>query len=389
MSNYLMNTYNRYPISFSKGEGSWLFDKDANNYLDFAAGIAVNILGHNHPKINEALSKSINDIWHVSNLYSITEQEELAEKLCEISFAEKVFFCNSGAEAVEGAIKTARRYHYVKGNNERNEIITFEGSFHGRTLATIAASLNEKHIEGFDPLPGGFKKIAIDESDLEENISNKTAAILIEPIQGEGGVNVVSKDFLSFARELCNKNGILMIMDEVQCGLGRTGKLFAYEWSDIKPDIITIAKALGAGLPIGAVLSTKEAAEGMTQGVHGSTFGGNPLCSSIASRVLDLIKEENILSNVSSLSEYLISGINKIIEEHHNKISSVRGHGFMIGIKCKSENTVIANEALKNGLLVVTAADNVIRVLPPLNTNKNEIDEFLKLLSITLENLSD
>ena len=339
MSNYLMNTYNRYPISFSKGEGSWLFDKDANKYLDFAAGIAVNILGHNHPKINEALSKSINDIWHVSNLYSITEQEELAEKLCEISFAEKVFFCNSGAEAVEGAIKTARRYHYVKGNNERNEIIAFEGSFHGRTLATIAASLNEKHIEGFDPLPGGFKKIAIDESDLEENISNKTAAILIEPIQGEGGVNVVSKDFLSFARELCNKNGILMIMDEVQCGLGRTGKLFAHEWYDVSPDVMALAKGLGGGFPIGAVLMNKKVASGMIPGTHGSTFGGNPLAMSVWNAVLDKIFKKDFMKNVQKISKYFHSQLNLIKDDYPKIIKEVRGVGLLIGLQLYNDQT--------------------------------------------------
>ncbi|MED5437457.1 MAG: aspartate aminotransferase family protein [Pseudomonadota bacterium] len=388
MSNYLMDTYKRYPVSFSNGEGAWLFDKDGNRYLDFSAGIAVNILGHNHPKINAALKDNVEKIWHVSNLYSIPEQEELAKKLCELSFADKAFFCNSGAEAVEGAIKIARRFHFVN-NSERNEIITFKNSFHGRTLATIAASSNPKHIEGFDPLPKGFIQIEVDEVELERNITKKTAAILIEPIQGEGGINIIPEDFLLKIRKLCDENNLLMILDEVQCGLGRTGKLFAYEYSGVSPDIITIAKALGAGLPIGAILTTNNVSEAMNNGSHGSTFGGNPLCSSIASKVLDVLYEENLLSNVDNLSDLLNEGINDLIKKHGNKLSSIKGKGFMIGIECLADNGKIAEEALKNGLLLVPAANNVIRILPPLNIGKSEIEEFFNLLNITLENLDD
>ena len=383
-----MDTYKRYPVSFSNGKGTWLFDKDENRYLDFSAGIAVNILGHNHPKINAALKDNVEKIWHVSNLYSIPEQEELAKKLCELSFADKAFFCNSGAEAVEGAIKIVRRFHYVN-NSERNEIITFKNSFHGRTLATIAASSNPKHIEGFKPLPEGFIQIEVDETELEKNITNKTAAILIEPIQGEGGINVIAEDFLLKIRELCDENNLLMILDEVQCGLGRTGKLFAYEWSGVSPDIVTIAKALGAGLPIGAILTTNNVSEAMSNGSHGSTFGGNPLCSSIASKVLDVLYEENLLSNVENLSDFLIEGIDDLIKKHGNKIASIKGKGFMIGIECLTDNGKIAEEALKNGLLLVPAANNVLRILPPLNIGKSEIEEFFNLLNITLENLDD
>jgi acetylornithine/N-succinyldiaminopimelate aminotransferase len=388
MSNYLMDTYKRYPVSFSNGKGAWLFDKDENRYLDFSAGIAVNILGHNHPKINAALKDNVEKIWHVSNLYSIPEQEELAKKLCELSFADKAFFCNSGAEAVEGAIKIARRFHYVN-NSERNEIITFKNSFHGRTLATIAASSNPKHIEGFKPLPEGFIQIEVDETELEKNITNKTAAILIEPIQGEGGINIIAEDFLLKIRELCDESNLLMILDEVQCGLGRTGKLFAHEWSGVSPDIVTIAKALGAGLPIGAILTTNNVSEAMSNGSHGSTFGGNPLCSSIASKVLDVLYEENLLSNVENLSDFLIGGIDDLIKKHGNKIASIKGKGFMIGIECLTDNGKIAEEALKNGLLLVPAANNVLRILPPLNIGKSEIEEFFNLLNITLENLDD
>jgi len=383
-----MDTYKRYPVSFSNGKGAWLFDKDENRYLDFSAGIAVNILGHNHPKINAALKDNVEKIWHVSNLYSIPEQEELAKKLCELSFADKAFFCNSGAEAVEGAIKIARRFHYVN-NSERNEIITFKNSFHGRTLATIAASSNPKHIEGFKPLPEGFIQIEVDEAELEKNITNKTAAILIEPIQGEGGINIIAEDFLLKIRELCDESNLLMILDEVQCGLGRTGKLFAHEWSGVSPDIVTIAKALGAGLPIGAILTTNNVSEAMSNGSHGSTFGGNPLCSSIASKVLDVLYEENLLSNVENLSDFLIEGIDDLIKKHGNKIASIKGKGFMIGIECLTDNGKIAEEALKNGLLLVPAANNVLRILPPLNIGKSEIEEFFNLLNITLENLDD
>ena len=383
-----MDTYKRYPVSFSNGKGAWLFDKDENRYLDFSAGIAVNILGHNHPKINAALKDNVEKIWHVSNLYSIPEQEELAKKLCELSFADKAFFCNSGAEAVEGAIKIARRFHYVN-NSERNEIITFKNSFHGRTLATIAASSNPKHIEGFKPLPEGFIQIEVDETELEKNITNKTAAILIEPIQGEGGINIIAEDFLLKIRELCDESNLLMILDEVQCGLGRTGKLFAHEWSGVSPDIVTIAKALGAGLPIGAILTTNNVSEAMSNGSHGSTFGGNPLCSSIASKVLDVLYEENLLSNVENLSDLLIEGINDLIKKHGNKIASIKGQGFMIGIECLADNGKISEEALKNGLLLVPAGNNVLRILPPLNIGKSEIEEFFNLLNITLENLDD
>ena len=384
----LMDTYKRYPISFSKGEGSWLYDSDGRKYLDFAAGIAVNVLGHGHPKIKKVMHEAIDNVWHVSNLYHIPEQQKLARKLCDISFADKVFFCNSGAEAVEGAIKTSRKYHFVNGDKDRTEIITFKNAFHGRTLATLAAGANPKHTEGFGPLPSGFKNIELSQKQLEEKISNKTAAVLIEPIQGEGGIRLTSKQDLQMIRDLSRKHGALMILDQVQCGLGRTGDFFSHEWAGVEPDIITLAKGLGAGFPIGAILASIDASSGMAHGSHGSTFGGNPLACSVALRVLEVIDEEKILSNVKSLSEFLLAGINDIIENHINKITSVRGRGFMLGIKCEVENTLIAETALKNGLLLVPAADNIIRLLPPLNTEKKDIEEFFNLLNITLENLS-
>ena len=383
----LMDTYKRYPISFTKGEGSWLYDSDGKKYLDFAAGIAVNVLGHGHPKIKKVMHEAIDNVWHVSNLYQIPEQQNLAKKLCDISFADKVFFCNSGAEAVEGAIKTSRKYHFEKGDKDRIEIITFKNAFHGRTLATLAAGANPKHIVGFGPLPLGFENIELSEKKLEEKISNKTAAVLIEPIQGEGGIRLTSKEDLQMIRSLTNKHGVLMILDQVQCGIGRTGDFFSHEWAGIEPDIITLAKGLGAGFPIGAILASAEASSGMVHGSHGSTFGGNPLACSVALKVLEIIDEEKILSNVKSLSEFLLTGINEIIGKHRNKISSVRGRGFMLGLKCEVENTFIAETALKNGLLVVPAAENIVRLLPPLTTQKEDIHEFFNLLKITLENL--
>ena len=383
----LMDTYKRYPISFAKGEGSWLYDSDGKKYLDFAAGIAVNVLGHGHPKIKKVMHEAIDNVWHVSNLYQIPEQQNLAKKLCDISFADKVFFCNSGAEAVEGAIKTSRKYHFEKGDKDRIEIITFKNAFHGRTLATLAAGANPKHTVGFGPLPLGFENIELSEKKLEEKISNKTAAVLIEPIQGEGGIRLTSKEDLQMIRSLTNKHGVLMILDQVQCGIGRTGDFFSHEWAGIEPDIITLAKGLGAGFPIGAILASAEASSGMVHGSHGSTFGGNPLACSVALKVLEIIDEEKILSNVKSLSEFLLTGINEIIGKHRNKISSVRGRGFMLGLKCEVENTFIAETALKNGLLVVPAAENIVRLLPPLTTQKEDIHEFFNLLKITLENL--
>ena len=387
MNSSVMNTYNRYPVSFKDGNGAWLTSEDNKQFLDFSSGIAVNILGHNHPEINKTFEMQANKIWHVSNLYTIPEQELLAKKLCELSFAEKIFFCNSGAEAVEGAIKIARKFQSFKGNIERNEIITFKNSFHGRTLATLAAASNSLHTEGFNPIPEGFVNIPLDENILKKTISDKTAGILIEPVQGEGGINPVSNEFLVFIRKLCDENNILMILDQVQCGMGRTGKLFSHEWSDIEPDIISLAKALGAGFPIGAILTSEDVAKGMQPGSHGSTFGGNPVGCSIALKVLELIEKDDILSNVKDLSEILISELDKLVKKHHNKISNVRGKGLMIGVDCIEKNSVITDEAFKNGLLLVNASNNVVRFLPPLNISETEIFEAIKKFDETLSNL--
>ena len=387
MNSSVMNTYNRYPVSFKDGNGAWLTSEDNRQFLDFSSGIAVNILGHNHPEINKTFEMHANKIWHVSNLYNIPEQELLAKKLCELSFAEKVFFCNSGAEAVEGAIKIARKFQSFNGNLERNEIITFKNSFHGRTLATLAAASNSLHTDGFSPIPDGFVNIPLDEDTLKDSISDKTAGILIEPVQGEGGINPVSNEFLVFIRKLCDENNILMILDQVQCGMGRTGKLFSHEWSGIEPDIITLAKGLGAGFPIGAILASEEASKGMQHGSHGSTFGGNPVGCSIALKVLELIEKEKILSNVVKLSEILISELEKLVEKHQNKISGVRGKGLMVGVVCVEKNSVITDQAFQSGLLLVNAANNVIRFLPPLNISENEVIEAIKKFDETLSNL--
>ena len=385
-----MNTYDRYQISFKRGQGAWLEDFDGNKYLDFASGIAVNILGHNHQRLNNALKERVDGLWHVSNLYKIPEQEELSKRLCNISFADKAFFCNSGAEAVEGAIKVARRYHFSKGNKKRNDIITFEGSFHGRTLGTLAASANNKHIEGFGPMPEGFVSIPFGDHELlKNNISSSTAAILVEPIQGEGGIRVIPKECLRGIRVLCDENDILMVVDEVQSGLYRTGKAFAYEWSSITPDIMALAKGLGGGFPIGAVLSTKEAAEGMISGSHGSTFGGNPLACSIANEVLKIFEDEKISENIADKSNKLVSGLEELIKRHKNKIKDVRGKGLMLGIECYIENSVVTKKSLEAGLLLVNAGENVVRIMPPLNITEEDIDEFFLRFNNALESLEN
>ena len=387
MSSSIMNTYNRYPVSFKEGNGAWLTSAEGKKFLDFSSGIAVNILGHNHKEINKTFSDQANKIWHVSNLYNIPEQELLAKKLCDLSFADKVFFCNSGAEAVEGAIKVARKFHSASGDIERNEIITFKNSFHGRTLATLAAASNPLHTDGFNPIPDGFLNIPLDKDLLEKSITNKTAAILVEPVQGEGGINPIPDEFLVLIRELCDENNILMILDQVQCGMGRTGKLFSHERSGIEPDIITLAKGLGAGFPIGAVLSSEKASIGMSHGSHGSTFGGNPVGCSIALRVLDLIEEEDILSNVNSASKLLFKELDRLVAKHHNKISGTRGRGLMIGVECIEKNSIITDQAFKQGLLLVNASNNIIRLLPPLNISGVDISEAVKKFDEALSNL--
>ena len=385
----LYETFARAPLSFDRGEGSWLITEDGERYLDFAGGIAVNSLGHGHPKLVAALTEQAGRLWHVSNLYQIPGQERLGERLVAATFADKVFFTNSGAEALECAIKTARRYHHVNGHPERFRIITFEGAFHGRTLATIAAGGQKKYLEGFGPKVEGFDQVPFDDmAALEKAIGPETAAILIEPIQGEGGIRPVATAFLKRLRELCDEHGLLLIFDEVQSGIGRTGKLFAYEWSGVSPDLMAIAKGIGGGFPVGACLATDEAAKGMTPGVHGTTFGGNPLAMAVGNAVLDVVLEDGFLEDVARKSLLLKQGLAGIADEFPDVIEGVRGTGLMLGLKCKAPNIEV-NLALRGQkLLAVPAGDNVVRLLPPLTVTDAEIRDGLERIRAGARTLS-
>ncbi|CAN0654146.1 MULTISPECIES: aspartate aminotransferase family protein [Nitratireductor] len=375
----LYGTYARQPLAFERGEGCWIETADGERYLDFAAGIAVNSLGHAHPHLVEALTEQAGKLWHVSNVYEIPGQARLGERLAESSFAEKVFFTNSGAEALECAIKTARRYHHVNGQPERIRIITFEGAFHGRTLATIAAGGQAKYLEGFGPKVEGFDQVPFgDEDALLKAIGPETAAILVEPIQGEGGVRPVPNAFMRRLRELCDRHGLLLILDEVQSGVGRTGKLFAHEWAEITPDLMAVAKGIGGGFPLGACLATAEAAKGMTPGTHGTTFGGNPLAMAVGNAVLDVVLEDGFLENIAARGLQLKQGLAAVADEFPDVIEGIRGEGLMIGIKCKVQNLRLLEALRDQKMLVVPAGDNVLRLLPPLIVTEDEIREAVK-----------
>lgn len=375
----LYETFARAPLAFERGEGSWLVTGDGERYLDFAGGIAVNSLGHGHPHLVAALTEQAAKLWHVSNLYEIPGQRRLGERLVEATFADKVFFTNSGAEALECAIKTARRYQYVNGQPERFRIVTFEGAFHGRTLATIAAGGQKKYLEGFGPKVEGFDQVPFgDEAALEKAIGAETAAILVEPVQGEGGIRPASGAFLKKLRELCDRHGLLLIYDEVQCGIGRTGKLFAYEWSGVAPDIMAIAKGIGGGFPMGACLATDAAAVGMTPGVHGTTFGGNPLAMAVGNAVLDVVLADGFLDEVSRKALLLKQGLAAVADEFPTAIEEIRGVGLMLGIKCRLPNAAVNMSLREHKLLAVPAGDNVLRLLPPLTVTDDEIREALK-----------
>ena len=370
----LYETFARAPLTFDRGEGSWLITEDGKRYLDFAGGIAVNSLGHSHPHLVAAITEQAAKLWHVSNLYEIPNQRRLGERLAAATFADKVFFTNSGAEALECAIKTARRYHFVNGNPERYRTITFEGAFHGRTLATIAAGGQQKYLEGFGPKVEGFDQVAFDDIDAAEKlIGPETAAILLEPVQGEGGIRQFPTASLKRVRELCDKHGLLLIFDEVQCGIGRTGKLFAHEWSGVTPDLMAIAKGIGGGFPMGACLSTDEAAVGMTAGVHGTTFGGNPLAMAVGNAVLDVILEDGFLDEVNRKALVMKQGLAAIADEYPDVIEDIRGIGLMLGLKCKQLNSKVNGALREHELLAVPAGDNVIRLLPPLNVTDEDI----------------
>ena len=377
----VLPTYNRAAVSFERGAGARAYTAEGVEYLDFGAGVAVNSCGHAHPHLVQALTEQAQKIWHTSNIYQMPGQTKLAERLIAHSFADTVFFCNSGTEATELAIKMARKFHYVNDQPERVEIITFEGAFHGRTLAALAAGGQEKYLEGFGPKAAGFVQLPFgDHKALEAAIGPNTAGIYIEPVQGEGGIRPVPHQCLRGLRELCDKHGILLMFDEIQCGIGRTGKLFAHEWSGITPDIMAVAKGIGGGFPLGAVLATENAAKGMVAGTHGSTFGGNPLATSVGNAVLDVILADGFLDNVLRQSINLKQKLERLKDQHPTIIEDVRGSGLMMGIKCKVANTALQKAALDEKLLIIGAGDNVVRLLPPLIVTDTDVTEAVNKL---------
>ena len=383
----ILETYARRSLSFSHGKGCYLFSTSNEKYLDFVSGIAVNALGHCHSHLVKVIQSQAEKLWHVSNAFEIPEQEKLAKRLVENTFADHVIFMNSGAEATEASIKIARKYFYEKGQINKNRIITFKGAFHGRTLASLFAANNPDHIKGFEPKVDGFDQVDFGDHDsLKKAINKNTAAIMVESILGEGGIKVIPTECLIGLRKICDENDLLLILDEVQCGIGRTGKFFAFEWSGIEPDIVPIAKGIGGGFPIGACLVNKKAGSGMKPGSHGSTFGGNPLAMSIGNAVLDIIFEKNFLDNVISQGNYFEEQLLKIKKKFPHVIEGVRGKGLLKGIKLKVENTKFINQLFEQKLLVVKASENVVRLLPPLIVNKNEIDEAISIIDKVCEN---
>ncbi len=372
----VLPTYARIPLSFERGEGAYLYTDDGEAYLDFGSGIAVNSLGHAHPHLIEALGQQAAKLWHTSNLFNIPGQERLAKRLVDATFADTVFFTNSGAEAMECSIKMARKYHAHGGQPERYRVITFEGAFHGRTLAMLAAGGQQKYLDGFGPKVQGFDQVPFGDLDaVKATISEETAGILIEPIMGEGGIKLNEPQFLRELRKLCDEQGLLLVLDEIQCGLGRTGKLYAHEWANIKPDILASAKGIGGGFPMGACLATQEAARGMTAGSHGSTFGGNPLAMAVGNGVLDIVLEPGFLDQVRKNALFLKQSLARIYDEFPDIVEEIRGQGFMMGIKCKGDSTELASACLEEKLLVVGAGENVVRILPPLISDDEVLNE--------------
>ena len=381
MTSPLLPTYARADLSFERGEGAWLTAATGERFLDFGSGIAVNALGHAHPHLVEALTDQAGRLWHVSNLFRIPEGERLAQRLVDATFADVVFFSNSGAEANEAAIKMARKYHAVSGAPERYRIVTVEGAFHGRTLATIAAGGQKKYLEGFGPKVEGFDQVPFGDHDaLRAAIGPETAAILVEPIQGEGGVRAVPTQCLRGLRELCDERGLLLLMDEVQTGVGRTGKLFAHEWSGVQPDIMSVAKGIGGGFPLGACLATSEAAKGMTVGTHGTTFGGNPLAMAVGNAVLDVVLAPGFLDGVQRIALVLKQRLAELKDRHPGIIAEIRGEGLLIGLRTHVLNAELAAAAREEGLLTIPAGDNVVRLLPPLVIGEAEVGEAFRRL---------
>jgi acetylornithine/N-succinyldiaminopimelate aminotransferase len=380
-TSHLLPTYARVDLAFERGEGAWLFAENGDRYLDFTSGVAVNALGHAHPRLVTAIGEQVKKLSHVSNLYRIPQAEQLAARLCAASFADMVFFCNSGAEAMECAIKIARKYHSSKGHPERYRIITFEGAFHGRTLATLAAGGQQKYLEGFGPVIEGFDQVQFDDLQAARRALNPaTAAILIEPIMGEGGVRVVSHEFLRELRQLCDVNGLLLIFDEVQTGIGRTGELFAYQRTGVRPDIMALAKALGGGFPLGACLATAEAAVGMAAGTHGSTFGGNPLAMAAGNAVLDVVLADGFLDHVRRVSILLKQKLAEIKDRYGQVIAEVRGEGLLVGLRTVPPSSELVEALRTEKMIAAAAGDNVVRLLPPLIISEEEIADAIRRL---------
>ncbi|MBB5221010.1 acetylornithine/N-succinyldiaminopimelate aminotransferase [Amaricoccus macauensis] len=375
----VLPTYARAPLAFVSGEGPWLIEESGERYLDLGAGIAVTALGHAHPVLVQALSEQASKLWHTSNLYRIPNQEALAEKLVAATFADTVFVTNSGTEAIECAIKMARKHFDFNGQPERNRIIAFEGSFHGRSYGAISAAGSDKMVKGFGPVVPGFDHLPFGDLDaVRATIGPETAAVLVEPIQGEGGIRPLSVEALRELRAICDEAGILLILDEVQCGMGRTGKLFHHEWAGITPDIMTVAKGIGGGFPLGACLATAQAADGMGLGTHGSTYGGNPLACAVGCAVMDVVTAPGFLDQVSRVSGRFRQGLEGLVAAHPEVFEAVRGEGLMLGLKCRKPNTDVVAAGYKAKVLLVGAADNVVRLLPPLNLTDAEVDEGLR-----------
>ncbi|MBX4932675.1 MULTISPECIES: aspartate aminotransferase family protein [Rhizobium] len=384
----LYDTYSRAPLRFERGEGVWLITEGGERYLDFGAGVAVTSVGHSNPHVVAALKEQADKVWHLSNIYEIPGQERLAKRLTDATFADKVFFTNSGAEALECAVKTARRYQFSKGHPERFHIITFEGAFHGRTLATIAAGGQEKYLEGFGPKAPGFDQVPFGDIDaVRAAVTDATAAILIEPVQGEGGVRPATNEFMKALRQICDEKGLLLILDEVQTGVGRTGKLFAHEWSGITPDIMAVAKGIGGGFPLGACLATAEAASGMKAGTHGSTYGGNPLAMAVGSAVLDIILADGFLEHVRDVALVFRQGLASLKDRYPDVIEDIRGEGLLLGVKAAVSSAELLQAIRAAHLLGVPAGDNVIRLLPPLVVTAEEAREGLARLERAAESI--
>ncbi len=385
----VMPTYARVDVVFERGEGAWIFDTEGRRYLDFTAGIAVNALGHAHPYMVEKLTEQAKKLWHTSNLYRIGEAERLAQRLIDTSFADTVFFTNSGAEAWECGMKVVRKYHHDTGHPEKFRVIVAEGAFHGRTMTAIAAAKTEKMVKGFGPLIDGFDQVSFGNlNELRAAITPETAAINIETIQGEGGIRPASVDYLRAVREICDEFGLLLYLDEIQCGMGRTGKLWAYEWAGIEPDVMSVAKAIGNGFPLGACLATEKAAVGMVPGTHGSTYGGNPLATACGNAVLDVVLAPGFLDRVVTTGALLKARLADLVARHPKVLAAVRGEGLMLGLKCVVPSGGLVDRARAHGMLTVGAADNVVRLLPPLIIDEGQVDEALRILDAACRDLA-